>query len=452
VIKYPWSRTTPPREPKRGFSGFISRHLAGASVGLMVVLLLFFVLYPYMLITVPSGEVGVLWKRFSGPGIGCWCILPRGTVLNPLELRDEGLHIIWPWDKLFLYDLRLQTTTEKGTAISSDGVSVTAEINVRYQLNHQSVAVLHKFIGPGYLKSLVLPEIGSQVRQIVSTYRAQDVYISRDEIQNRLRAATQNSLGEHLNALYQPEASEQDNPERYKDDLARSIKILDTLILSIELPPSIVSAINRQTEQYYQIREYKYRAERETEESKRKLIEANGIAAFQRTVSQGISESYLRWRGIEATLALAQSSNSKIVIIGNGKDGLPIILGNVDSSPSSSAGPKAGDGPAPSSSGTSPTTPSSPRETPAAETQSASPSSTPETPPPGSSPTKPGGAPPTAAPSSPRSDLFAPDKSSAEKPRSGSDSSDIAAILSRLYDALRTAGSAVVSERDSGPK
>ena len=78
-------------------------------------------------------------------------------------------------------------------------------------------------------------------------------------------------------------------------------------MLSIELPPEIVAAINRQTEQFYLIQEYKFRVEREAEESKRKQIEANGIAAFQRTVSQGISDSYLRWRGIEATLALAQS-------------------------------------------------------------------------------------------------------------------------------------------------
>src|SRR5262249_34226552 len=51
---------------------------------------------------------------------------------------------------------------------------------------------------------------------------------------------------------------------------------------------------------------------------------------FQQTVSQGISESYLRWRGIEATLQLSQSTNAKVVVIGSGKDGLPIILGNVD--------------------------------------------------------------------------------------------------------------------------
>src|SRR6185312_1996203 len=112
--------------------------------------------------------------------------------------------------------------------------------------------------------------------------------------------------------------------------LQNSIQIIDTLVLSIELPPAIVAAINRQTQQFYEIQEFKYRVEREAQESTRKQIEANGIAAFQRTVSQGISDSYLRWRGIEATLALAQSSNSKIVVIGSGKDGLPIILGNVD--------------------------------------------------------------------------------------------------------------------------
>ena len=132
------------------------------------------------------------------------------------------------------------------------------------------------------------------------------------------------------------------DPKHYNDFLQGSIQILDTLVLSIELPPDIVAAINRQTEQFYMIQEFKFRVEREAEESKRKQIEANGIAAFQKTVSQGISDSYLRWRGIEATLALAQSSNSKIVVIGSGKDGLPIILGNVDTPAAPGAVPRPG--------------------------------------------------------------------------------------------------------------
>jgi regulator of protease activity HflC (stomatin/prohibitin superfamily) len=91
-----------------------------------------------------------------------------------------------------------------------------------------------------------------------------------------------------------------------------------------------MAAINRKTEQYYIAEEYKFRVEREKRESERKKIEGEGIRDFQQIVSQGISESYLRWRGIEATLQLSQSTNAKVVIIGSGKDGLPVILGNAD--------------------------------------------------------------------------------------------------------------------------
>jgi SPFH domain / Band 7 family len=190
--------------------------------------------------------------------------------------------------------------------------------------------MLHKFIGPQYLNSVVEPEIGSRAREVIAQYTAQEVYTSREGIQGRIRAQAQKSLSTHLNSLVQPEAMEQPDPKHYNDFLQNSIQLLDALVLGIELPLEIVAAINRQTQQYYEIQEYKYRVEREAQESIRKQIEANGIAAFQRTVSEGISDSYLRWRGIEATLALAQSRNSKIVIIGGGKDGLPIILGNVD--------------------------------------------------------------------------------------------------------------------------
>ncbi len=291
-------------------------------------------IFPYAVITVQSGNVGVLWKRFNGYDLYCWCFVGRGTSLDPRELRDEGLHLVWPWDKLFIYSLRLQSTTRTYNAISKDGVNVTVQINIRYQLKHNSIGVLHKFIGPHYLASVLAPEIGSQAREVISQYSAQEVYLSREAIQAKIRDNSQVSLGAHLNSLVQTDAMEQPDPNHYNTFLQHSIQILDTLVLSIELPPAIVAAINRQTEQYYLIQEFKYRVEREVEEAKRKQVEANGIAAFQRTVSKGISDSYLRWRGIEATLALAQSKNSKIVIIGSGKGGLPIILGNMDSSQS----------------------------------------------------------------------------------------------------------------------
>jgi regulator of protease activity HflC (stomatin/prohibitin superfamily) len=342
MAKYPEIPGGKPLAPeRRTWRRRITRHLPRLSILVMTAMLIGVVLWPYVVISVPTGEVGVLWYRLIGFDPYCMCLV-RGTVLDPREIREEGLHLIAPWNKLFLYDLRLESTTQTYNAISKDGVSMSVQVNVRFQLQHHSVGVLHKFIGPDYFATVVSPEIGSQTRQVISHYTAQEVYTSREAIQDEIRDNGQKSLGASLNKLVQPEAMEQPDPKHYNDFLQNSIQILDTLVLSIELPPAIVAAINRQTEQFYQIQEYKFRVEREAQESKRKQIEANGIAAFQQTVSQGISDSYLRWRGIEATLALAQSPNAKIVIIGTNKDGLPIILGNVDTPAAPNPAPQPG--------------------------------------------------------------------------------------------------------------
>lgn len=351
MIKFPWSldKAPPPTIQTHHIRWrFFERHLPNISLGLMVLMLIAAVLYPHMVITVQSGHVGVLWKRFNGIGIYCWCFVGRGTVLNPKELREEGIHLIWPWDKLFIYDLRLQSTTETYNAISSEGVSLTATMNIRFQLRHNSVALLHKFIGPGYIVSIIRPEIGSRAREIIAKFTAEQVYsTARSAIEDEIRNSAKQKLAEHLDKLVQPEASEQADPVQYKTQLKDAIDFIDTLVLGIKLPETIVGAINRKTEQYYLVREYDFRIERETKESQRKQIEANGIAAFQRTVAGGISESYLRWRGIDATLELAKSKNSKVVVIGSGKDGLPLILNTADMAAPPSAQPPTTPAPPP---------------------------------------------------------------------------------------------------------
>jgi prohibitin 2 len=346
MAKYPESLDDTPPPPPRRRSRLLVRNLPGLSIVLMVLLLVGVVLWPYMIITVPSGHVGVLWHRFLGFDSYCWCLVDRGTVLNPRELREECLHVIAPWNRLFIYDLRLQSKSETYHAISKDGVNVILQIDTRFQLLHNSVGVLHKFIGPDYFETILSPEIGAQARAVIARYTAQEVYTSRDRIQQEIHDEAQKTLADKLDKLVQPSAMEEADPRHYDDFLASSILVLDTLVLGMDLPPEIVAAINRQTEQFYMIQEYKFRVQREVEESQRKMVEANGIAAFQRTVSQGISDSYLRWQGINATLALAQSPNAKVVIIGSGRDGMPIILGNVDG-PAAGAAVQPGDGPKP---------------------------------------------------------------------------------------------------------
>jgi regulator of protease activity HflC (stomatin/prohibitin superfamily) len=438
MVTYTDSFERKPSSVKRRWWRFVGRHLPSLSVMLMASMLVATLLFPYVVITVPSGSVGVLWKRFNGYDLYCWCFVGRGTILDPHELRDEGLHLVWPWDKLFIYNLRLQSTTQTYNAITKDGVSVLVQINIRFQLLHNSIGVLHKFIGPQYLQSVVAPEIGSQAREVISQYGAEEVYRSREAIQDKIRNNSQKSLGAHLNTLVQPEAMEQPDPKHYNDFLQSSIQILDTLVLSIELPPAIVAAINRQTEQYYQIQEFKYRVEREVEEAKRKQVEANGIAAFQRTVSKGISDSYLRWRGIEATLALAQSKNSKIVIIGSGKDGLPIILGNVDNLPSPGSGPSPAAGNAPPGEET-PATSAAPNGNIPASTSSTAP---------GGASTGAGNKTSAAGASTPADVTQTPPPGSAI----GLDLSEIKALLSRISEALRPSGPTKTSGSGAEPK
>lgn len=358
---------------------FVARRLPTVVMCMMVGTLILAVVYPYVVVTVPTGHVGVLWKRLGGLGVYCWCVVNRGTVLDPRELRDEGLHVIWPWDKLYLYDLRLQTVTQTYNAISRDGVSLTASISVRFQLKHNSVAQLHKFIGPGYMELVVRPEIGSRAREIISKYSAEEVYsASRQVIENAIRESAQIKLGGELDRLVQPESSDQFQSLYQKPvspELKRAIDILDVLVLGISLPEAVMTAINRKIEQLYVAQEYEYRVIREGRESERKRIEAAGIRDFQQIVSQGISDSYLRWRGIEATLQLAQSGNAKTVIIGSNKDGLPIILGNADAAAASPAPSGGGASPARMTTPPSTTAPAGDVAGPSEHTPSTTPSS-----------------------------------------------------------------------------
>lgn len=324
---YLWSvdDAPPPARTRSRWQRFLDRHLPSLVIYLMVLTLVGVVLYPYAVVTVPSGEVGVLWKRFAG-----------GTVLDPRDLKDEGLHFIWPWNELFLYDLRVQSVTETYNAISSDGVSLTATINIRFRLKRDAIPTLHQVIGPNYIK-LLGPEIASQMREVIAQFTAEQVYsTARLEIQDKIRERTVERLGSKM--------MEREGETSYNVAMRDTIILYDTLLYGIELPALVVTAINRKTEQYYISEEYKFRVEREKRESERKKVEAEGIREFQQIVSQGISDSYLRWRGIEATLQLSQSTNSKVVVIGSGKDGLPIILGNVDGPLPNSGGASPNDG------------------------------------------------------------------------------------------------------------
>jgi regulator of protease activity HflC (stomatin/prohibitin superfamily) len=288
----------------------VNRNSVSVYAFILGFMLLVMVLAPRIFINVPAGHVGVLWLRFFD-----------GTVTD--HYYGEGVHVIFPWDEVYIYDARLQNQARIYDTISSNGLSMQVEIAIRYRINRDTVGLLHQLIGPHYDEVLVFPEIGSEARELISRYTPEQLY-------SETRAFIQAQILERMVTQLGGSMSNQSVRGKLVD-------IEDVLIRSVNLPPRVQEAIEHKAEQYQAMLEYDFRIEREKKERDRKKIEAEGVRDFQDTVAKTITPEYLRLRGIEATMTLATSPNSKLVVIG-GKDGLPLILNTGDDAALSGAG------------------------------------------------------------------------------------------------------------------
>ncbi|MGH1543062.1 MAG: prohibitin family protein [Arenicella sp.] len=259
-------------------------------------------LYPRMFINIETGHAGVIWKRFQG-----------GTDIE--KLYEEGFHFIWPWDRIQKFDVRLLTTSNTFNALSNDGLHLDINISVRYRINSHKLGLLYKNVGTKYIDVLLMPEVQSFARLIFAKYNSEQIY---SENRTEIQAAIKEAVVEEIEVRHTVDS--QTEPFLY---------VQDVLIESVVLPKTLRHEIEKKVAQKHLMLSYEYRLKREKLESQRKEIEALGIRKFQDTVRDGITDRYLRWKGIDATLALASSNNAKVVVIGAGDEGLPLILGNM---------------------------------------------------------------------------------------------------------------------------
>lgn len=269
-------------------------------IGAFVILALIAFMLPSMIVTIPAGHLGVLWKRFGG-----------GTVVD--HVIPEGTSMILPWDRIFVYDARLQSVDREFEVLSSDGLKLMVNVAWRYRVVPENLAELHQYAGPDYAETLLGPSIGARARDVIAVYRPEDIYTGhRLEIQNQISESVRYDLKHRFNT-----------DKRVDQDW---VLIEDVLVKRIVLPDGVEESIVRKNMARHEVEQYALIVERELQETERKRVEALGIRNFQEIVSGGMSESYLRWRGIEATLELARSNNAKVVVIGNNKTGgLPLI-------------------------------------------------------------------------------------------------------------------------------
>jgi len=244
-------------------------------------------------VTIGSGEAGVLYKIFGG-----------GVVTDEPPM-GEGFHFIFPWNKVFIYEVRQQEVFEKMNVLSSNGLDIKLEASAWFQPKYEDLGKLHQEKSEAYKQRILLPAIRSAARSVVGRYTPEQLYSTkRDAIQQEIYVET----------------------KRVVED--QYIQLNAVLVRDVTLPVPIKEAIERKLRQEQESLEYEFRLVTAAKEAEKQVIEAQGKADANRILAASLTSNILRDKGIEATLILAQSPNTKIVVVGSGKDGLPLILGN----------------------------------------------------------------------------------------------------------------------------
>lgn len=259
---------------------------------LMLLLLLFFYLFDRIVITIDSGEAGVLYRRFHG-----------GTVVE--KVYPEGVKFILPWNRMHIYNVRVQQVPHQFSVLTRNGLKIDLHLSIRYHPDYLFLGILHKNVGPGYVNAIVIPEIEQVLRILLGRLSSEEVYRSRG-------AVIAKSIGTAIDQISR-----------------RYVRVDDVIIKMIRLPETVELAIQDKMTQKHIADAYTYRLEREKQEAERKRIEGTGIRDQLKIIAEALPAGRIvDWLGIKATLQLSESSNAKIVVIGSGEKGLPII-GNI---------------------------------------------------------------------------------------------------------------------------
>jgi len=252
-------------------------------IGFIFLLILFWSAVAY----VPPGHVGVLTSFGAVTG----------------EVLPEGTHFVSPFKINHVMSVRTQTQEEHTSTPSSEGLNLEIDTSLIYHLNRDKAASVFQSIGTNYGSTIIDPNLRSTIRDTTAGHSANTLYSSS-------RKQVEDEIMQGLKAALEP----------------RGIVIENVLLRDIQLPHALRSSIEAKQQAEQESLAMSFRLQKERQEADRKRIEAQGVHDFQQIVAQGISPQLLEWKGIEATENLAKSPNSKIIVIGNAKNGLPLVM------------------------------------------------------------------------------------------------------------------------------
>jgi len=262
-------------------------------IPIIIVIIILIILLAKSAVTIDSGEAGVLYKTFD-----------NGVVTDAPPM-GEGFHLVAPWNKVFVYEVRQQELFEKMKVLSSNGLEIQIDASAWYEPVYKDLGNLHQSLGKDYLQRVIQPAIRSAARSVVGRYTPEQLYSSkRDAIQDEIFAETKIILEKQY------------------------VQLNEVLVRDVTLPNTIKEAIERKLRQEQESLEYEFRLVTASKEAEKVIIEAQGKAESNRILSASLTDKILQDKGIDATVRLSESPNTKVVIVGSGDSGLPLILGN----------------------------------------------------------------------------------------------------------------------------
>jgi prohibitin 1 len=266
-----------------GHGGGLLRLIAIGVAAFLLVILLF-----SCITRVGTGHVGVLtlFGKVTGETLG------------------EGIHLINPLKTNNELSIQTQTLKESASVPSSEGLMMSLDTSLIYHLNPDRASEVFQKIGADYENVVVEPTLRSAIREATASHTANALYTGEREM-----------VGKQIYDQVTAQLNQ------------RGLTVENVLLRDIQLPATLKAAIEAKQQAEQESLAMNFRLQKETQEAQRKRIEAAGVRDFQQIVAQGITPSLLEWKGIEATENLAKSPNSKVVVIGNNKNGLPLILG-----------------------------------------------------------------------------------------------------------------------------
>ncbi len=263
-------------------------------IGLVVLGVIFIIIFwARMMITIDAGHAGVKFRLLSGG-------------IDTTQTFNDGFHLISPLNKMIIYETRQQETAEEMNVLSSNGLEISVDVSAWYKPEYDKIGLLHSKIGKDYLGRIIIPALRASARSVIGRYTPEQIYSSKRDV-------IQDEIFEEAKIILE---------DKYVD-------LIQILIRSIILPPTIKSAIESKLKQEQESLEYEFKLEKAEKEAERQRIDAMGKAKANEILSASLTDKILREKGISATLELAKSPNAKVVIIGNSADGMPLILGDI---------------------------------------------------------------------------------------------------------------------------